>query len=65
MPRKRGNKNSAMMMAAIPAVTSHAMADILPANDCPFKPINCSADRFVNKSDPAIKMPVSPRPAKK
>ena len=61
----RGKKTNAIHIVEAAAVTSQAILLRLNPYAEPLRPINCSEDRFVKSIDPAMKIPLNPRLAKK
>ncbi len=60
-----GKNQSASMDSAKHDVASQAIGPMLLLKLCPLWPINCSVDKFVSISEPAITIPDNWRPAKK
>ena len=63
LARYRGKKTNAVAIIARAAKASHASpTSALSPNTEPFKPTNCSVERFVNRSEPATIGQASARP---
>ena len=56
MPLRRylGRKNKARNTSDRPAMTSQAMTAMPSLKAAPLSPTNCSVDRLVNRSEPAM-----------